>query len=94
MILCIPRWLMYNCIQVCVYMLTLYNKLLDSYFFSNLFLVANDREVTAILKLLTYTANNIPGVYFHGNSAAVLPIICRILPFFAEPSFWYGLFLG
>nr|XP_017256402.1 PREDICTED: serine/threonine-protein kinase ATR-like [Daucus carota subsp. sativus] len=55
---------------------------------------ANDREVTAILKLLTYTANNIPGVYFHGNSAAVLPIICRILPFFAEPSFWYGLFLG
>lgn len=77
-----------------MYMLTLYNKLLDSYFFSNLFLVANDREVTAILKLLTYTANNIPGVYFHGNSAAVLPIICRILPFFAEPSFWYGLFLG
>ncbi|XP_074371417.1 serine/threonine-protein kinase ATR [Apium graveolens] len=48
---------------------------------------ANDREVTAILKLLTYTANNIPGVFFHGNSAAVLPVIFRILPFFAEPSF-------
>ncbi|XP_071715523.1 serine/threonine-protein kinase ATR [Rutidosis leptorrhynchoides] len=48
---------------------------------------ANEREVIAILKLLTYTVKKIPGVYFHGKASAVLPIICHILPFFSEPSF-------
>ncbi|KAF6176279.1 hypothetical protein GIB67_023570 [Kingdonia uniflora] len=48
---------------------------------------ANEREVIAVLKLLSHTARNFPGVFFHGKSNAVLPIIGRILPFFAEPAF-------
>ncbi|CAL5378051.1 unnamed protein product [Camellia sinensis] len=48
---------------------------------------ANEREVIAVLKLLTHTAKNFPGVFFHGRAAAVLPLIGRILPFFAEPAF-------
>ncbi|KAI3718255.1 hypothetical protein L6452_19118 [Arctium lappa] len=48
---------------------------------------ANEREVIAVLKLLTHTVKNFPGVFFHGKASAILPIICRILPFFAEPSF-------
>ncbi|KAK1414808.1 hypothetical protein QVD17_30567 [Tagetes erecta] len=48
---------------------------------------ANEREVIAILKLLTHTVKIFPGVFFHGNPTAVFPIISRILPFFAEPSF-------
>ncbi|XP_058191614.1 serine/threonine-protein kinase ATR isoform X3 [Rhododendron vialii] len=48
---------------------------------------ANEREVIAVLKLLTHTAKNFPGVFFHGRPAAVLPLIGRILPFFAEPAF-------
>lgn len=55
-----------------------------SYFVSK---IANDREVTAVLKLLTHTAKNFPGVFFHGKASAVIPVICRILPFFAEPAF-------
>ncbi|KAK6118684.1 hypothetical protein DH2020_047597 [Rehmannia glutinosa] len=45
------------------------------------------REVTAVLKLLAQTAKNFPGVFYHGKANAVLPIIGRILPFFAEPAF-------
>ncbi|KAI7998263.1 Mechanosensitive ion channel protein 4 [Camellia lanceoleosa] len=54
--------------------------------------VANEREVIAVLKLLTNTAKNFPGVFFHGRAAAVLPLIGRMLPFFAEPAFrsWHG----
>ncbi|KAI3710823.1 hypothetical protein L2E82_40617 [Cichorium intybus] len=48
---------------------------------------ANEREVIAVLKLLTHAVKNFPGVFFHGKASAVLPVICRILPFFAEPSF-------
>ncbi|KAI7737857.1 hypothetical protein M8C21_021329, partial [Ambrosia artemisiifolia] len=48
---------------------------------------ANEREVIAVLKLVTHTAKNFPGVFFHGKASAVLPIICRIIPFFAKPSF-------
>ncbi|XP_039135080.1 serine/threonine-protein kinase ATR isoform X2 [Dioscorea cayenensis subsp. rotundata] len=48
---------------------------------------ANEREVTAVLKLLSHTARNFPGVFFHGRSAAVLPAFGRILPFLAEPAF-------
>ncbi|XP_057494820.1 serine/threonine-protein kinase ATR isoform X1 [Actinidia eriantha] len=48
---------------------------------------ANEREVIAVLKLLTHTAKNFPGVFFHGRAAAVIPIVGRILPFFAEPAF-------
>ncbi|OMO80025.1 hypothetical protein CCACVL1_13210 [Corchorus capsularis] len=48
---------------------------------------ANDREVIAVLKLISYTAKNFPGVFYHGKAAAILPVIGRILPFFAEPSF-------
>nr|XP_019711022.1 serine/threonine-protein kinase ATR isoform X1 [Elaeis guineensis] len=48
---------------------------------------ANEREVTAVLKLLSHTARNFPGVFFHGRAAAVLPVVGRILPFLAEPAF-------
>ncbi|RZR96261.1 hypothetical protein BHM03_00025245 [Ensete ventricosum] len=36
---------------------------------------ANEREVTAVLKLLSHTARNFPGVFYHGRAAAVLPVI-------------------
>lgn len=48
---------------------------------------ANEREVTAVLKLISHTARNFPGVFYHGKATAVLPVIGRILPFFAEPAF-------
>ncbi|ONK66743.1 uncharacterized protein A4U43_C06F11490 [Asparagus officinalis] len=48
---------------------------------------ANEREVTAVLKLLAHTARNFPGVFYHGKAAAVLPVVGRILPFLAEPAF-------
>ncbi|CAL9149410.1 serine/threonine-protein kinase ATR isoform X2 [Musa acuminata AAA Group] len=48
---------------------------------------ANEREVTAVLKLLSHTARNFPGVFYHGRAAAVLPVIGRVLPFLAEPAF-------
>ncbi|KAK4477252.1 hypothetical protein RD792_016466 [Penstemon davidsonii] len=48
---------------------------------------AKEREVIAILKLLANTAKNFPGVFYHGKASAVVPIIGRILPFFAEPVF-------
>ncbi|XP_057769186.1 serine/threonine-protein kinase ATR isoform X2 [Salvia miltiorrhiza] len=48
---------------------------------------ANEREVIAVLKLLSYTAKNIPVVFYHGQASAVVPVIGRILPFFAEPAF-------
>ncbi|CBI37818.3 unnamed protein product, partial [Vitis vinifera] len=47
----------------------------------------NEREVIAVLKLLSHTTKNFPGVFYHGKAGAVLPIIGRILPFFAEPAF-------
>lgn len=47
----------------------------------------NEREVIAVVKLFSHTARNFPGVFFHGKSTAVLPIIARLLPFFAEPPF-------
>ncbi|XP_074312882.1 serine/threonine-protein kinase ATR isoform X2 [Silene latifolia] len=48
---------------------------------------ANEREVIAVLKLVNHTAKNFPGVFYDGKSDVVLPIIGRILPFFAEPAF-------
>ncbi|KAL7118480.1 hypothetical protein ACP275_02G004300 [Erythranthe tilingii] len=48
---------------------------------------AKEREVVAVLKLLSHTAKNFPGVFFHGKANAVLPVIGRILCFFAEPVF-------
>ncbi|CAL5335797.1 unnamed protein product [Camellia sinensis] len=48
---------------------------------------ANEREVITVLKPLTHTAKNFPGVFFHGRATAVLPLIGRILPFFVEPAF-------
>lgn len=48
---------------------------------------ANEREVVAVLKLISHTARNFPGVFYHGKPSAVLPLIGRILPFFAEPAF-------
>ncbi|PNX91668.1 serine/threonine-protein kinase ATR-like protein, partial [Trifolium pratense] len=45
----------------------------------------NDREVIAVVKLITRTSINFPGVYYHGKATAILPIIARLLPFFAEP---------
>lgn len=52
------------------------------------YLVANEREVFAVLKLIAHTAKNFPGVFYHGKAGAVLPVIGRILPFLAEPAFW------
>lgn len=51
-------------------------------------LSANDREVIAVLKLISHTARNFPGVFYHGKASAILPVIGRILPFFTEPAFW------
>ncbi|PON40311.1 Coatomer beta subunit [Trema orientale] len=48
---------------------------------------ANEREVVAVLKLISHIAKNFPGVFYHGMASAVLPVIGRILPFFAEPLF-------
>ncbi|KAF3783049.1 Serine/threonine-protein kinase [Nymphaea thermarum] len=48
-----------------------------------------EREIIAILKLLTHTARNYPGVFYNGKPSHTLPIIGRILPFFAEPAFRY-----
>ncbi|KAL9238429.1 hypothetical protein vseg_012850 [Gypsophila vaccaria] len=48
---------------------------------------ANEREVIAVLKLVNLTAKSFPGVFYDGKSDIVLPIIGRILPFFAEPTF-------
>ncbi|CAM0908690.1 unnamed protein product [Alopecurus aequalis] len=48
---------------------------------------ANERETTAVLKLLTYTARRFPGVFYHGRPAEVVRVIGRILPFFADPDY-------
>ncbi|CAL1372888.1 unnamed protein product [Linum trigynum] len=48
---------------------------------------ASEREVIAVLKLITHVARNFPGVFYQGKATAVLPVIGRILPFFAEPAF-------
>ncbi|XP_075094243.1 serine/threonine-protein kinase ATR-like isoform X1 [Nicotiana tabacum] len=48
---------------------------------------AIEREVFAVLRLISHTAKNFPGVYYHGKASAVLPVIGRILPFLAEPTF-------
>ena len=42
--------------------------------------------MVAVLKLLSHTARNFPGVFYHGKASAVLPVVGRILPFFAEPA--------
>ncbi|XP_077247767.1 serine/threonine-protein kinase ATR-like isoform X2 [Tasmannia lanceolata] len=42
---------------------------------------------STVLKLLSHTARNFPGVFYHGKASAILPIIGRILPFFSEPAF-------
>ena len=44
-----------------------------------------ERELTAILKLLCHTVKNYPGVFYRGKGHAVLPILGRIVPLFAEP---------
>lgn len=41
----------------------------------------------AVLKLLSLTAKKFPGVFYHGQASAVVPVIGRILPFLAEPAF-------
>jgi hypothetical protein len=52
----------------------------------NLF-AANEREVIAVLRLVYRTTRNFPGVFYHGKASAVLPVVGRVLPFFAEPAF-------
>lgn len=47
----------------------------------------NQREVIAVVKLISHTARNFPGVFYHGKPSAVSPIVARILPFFAQPLF-------
>ncbi|KAL9254687.1 Serine/threonine-protein kinase ATR-like protein [Drosera capensis] len=48
---------------------------------------AKEREVVAVLKLLTHTAKNFPGVFYHGRASGILPVVGRIVSFFAEPRF-------
>ncbi|KAJ8766984.1 hypothetical protein K2173_012493 [Erythroxylum novogranatense] len=48
---------------------------------------ASEREVVAVLKLISHLARNFPGVFYHGKASAVIPLIGRVLPFFAEPAF-------
>lgn len=48
--------------------------------------LANEREVIAVLKLISHTAKNFPGVFYHGKASAVLPVIGRVLPFLSEPA--------
>ncbi|XP_050363920.1 serine/threonine-protein kinase ATR [Argentina anserina] len=48
---------------------------------------ASEREVIAILRLIGYTAKHFPGVFYHGKAGAILPMLGRILAFFAEPAF-------
>ncbi|KAK3131306.1 hypothetical protein QOZ80_6BG0504770 [Eleusine coracana subsp. coracana] len=48
---------------------------------------ATDREVTAVLRLVAYTALKFPGVFYQGRAADVIFVIGRILPFLAEPNF-------
>ncbi|XP_047310870.1 serine/threonine-protein kinase ATR [Impatiens glandulifera] len=60
-------------------------KLVDDYVVPSS--TANEREVIAVLKLLNHIAKNFPGVFYHGKPSSVLPVIGRILPFFAEPAF-------
>ncbi|CAA0406623.1 unnamed protein product [Arabidopsis thaliana] len=62
-------------------------NLLNTYVVPSL---GNGREVTAVLKLVGHTARNIPGVFYHGTPSAILPVIARIIPFFAEPEFVPG----
>ncbi|XP_027365272.1 serine/threonine-protein kinase ATR [Abrus precatorius] len=45
----------------------------------------NEREVIAVVKLISHTARNFPGVFYHGKASAILPILARILPFLADP---------
>ncbi|KAK7280606.1 hypothetical protein RJT34_25671 [Clitoria ternatea] len=47
----------------------------------------NEREVIAVVKLISHTSRNFPGVFYHGKPSAVLPLLARIIPFFAQPSF-------
>ncbi|KAK7390797.1 hypothetical protein VNO78_18880 [Psophocarpus tetragonolobus] len=47
----------------------------------------NQREVIAVVKLISHTARNFPGVFYHGKASAILPILARFVPFFAQPLF-------
>ncbi|ESQ47406.1 hypothetical protein EUTSA_v10027615mg [Eutrema salsugineum] len=62
-------------------------NLLKSYVVLSL---GNGREVTAVLKLVGHTARILPGVFYHGDPAAILPVIAHIMPFFSEPDFLPG----
>ncbi|MED6157375.1 hypothetical protein PIB30_022501 [Stylosanthes scabra] len=49
---------------------------------------SNEREAVAVVKLVSHTAKYFPGVFFHGSdSASLLPILARLLPFFSDPLF-------
>ncbi|KAK7270160.1 hypothetical protein RIF29_23104 [Crotalaria pallida] len=47
----------------------------------------NEREVIAVVKLISHTARNFPRVFFNGSASSILPIVAHILPFFAIPPF-------
>lgn len=76
------------CFEVCEGKQFLHFNLYRTWYAKNF--AAKEREVLAILKLLTQTAKIFPGVFYHGKATAVLPIMGRILPFFAEPAFRWG----
>ncbi|KAL2643558.1 hypothetical protein R1flu_011145 [Riccia fluitans] len=56
--------------------------LLDSYFVP---FKVKERELMAISKLLCHTVKQYPGVLYKGKGEAVLPVLSRIFPLFAEP---------
>ncbi|KAK4772042.1 hypothetical protein SAY86_013817 [Trapa natans] len=46
---------------------------------------AYEREVMAILKLISGVATILPGVFYHGKASAILPAVGRMLLFFTKP---------
>ncbi|AES62926.2 Serine/Threonine-kinase ATR-like protein [Medicago truncatula] len=46
-----------------------------------------EKEVGAAVRLISYTAKNNPGVFYHGKATGVLPVIAPLLPFLADPLF-------
>uniref|UniRef100_A0A0R0I0C7 Serine/threonine-protein kinase ATR n=1 Tax=Glycine max TaxID=3847 RepID=A0A0R0I0C7_SOYBN len=67
---------------------TVLPNLLHAYVLPSSSSSGNEREVIAVVKLISHTARNFPGVFYHGKAtSSILPILARILPFFAEPLF-------
>jgi len=60
-------------------------NLLHTYFLPSS--AGKEKEVGAAVRLISYTAKNNPGVFYHGKATGVLPVIAPLLPFLADPLF-------